>query len=329
MSCHAILEYDELRLLEELKADYFSLGSYVMPWQPVDQIRPPLRHNPDSWLSANAPDRNNIPQEFIDKFDIIIVMHVPEWIINNWDKFKGKRVIWRTIGQSTPSVEAKLAPFRSKGLEVVRYSKRESNIAGNIGCDALIPFYKDENEFKGWVGGGNEVITFAQNMEHRGEYCNFQAFKYITEGIPAKVYGPKNEQSGELNGGYLTYDGMKQKMRDGKVYVYTGTQPASYTLNFIEAWMTGIPIVAVGPKYGNSLNIAGDLYQIPDLIANAVNGFWSDDLNECRKYVRFLLNDRKSAERIGMMGRFAAIQMFGMEKIKELWRSYLQIKTKV
>ena len=101
MSCHAILEYDELRLLEELKADYFSLGSYVMPWQPVDQIRPPLRHNPDSWLSANAPDRNNIPQEFIDKFDIIIVMHVPEWIINNWDKFKGKRVIWRTIGQST------------------------------------------------------------------------------------------------------------------------------------------------------------------------------------------------------------------------------------
>lgn len=326
MSCHAILEYDELRLFEELGIDYFSLGSYVTPWQPVDQIRPPLRHQPDSWLIANAPDRNHIPKDFIDKFDTIVVMHVPDWIIANWDKMKGKRVIWRTIGQSTPEVEQKLARYRNEGLEIVRYSKRENNIKNNIGCDRIIHFYKDENEFQGWTGSGNEVITFAQNMAHRAEYCNYSAFLTITEGIRARVYGPKNEQSGEINGGYLTYEEMKQKMRDGRVYIYTGTQPACYTLNFIEAMMTGIPIVAIGPKHGNSLNIAGDLYQIPDIITNAVNGFWSDDLNECKKYVHYLLSDRKTAERIGTMGRNIAIQLFGKSVIKEMWRDYLKIK---
>lgn len=329
LSCHSILEYDELKLFEELGIDYFSLGSYVIPTHPVDPIRPPLTHFPDDWLSRNAPPRDNIPQEFIDKFDVIVVMHVPEWIEQNWDKFKGKRVIWRTIGQSTPEIEARMQVFANQGMEIVRYSPREANLEPTAGCSKIIRFYKDEREFGNWNGAGNEVITFAQDMKHRGEFCNYDTFVELTKGLNTHIYGPKNENSGGLNGGFLTYEQMRQKMRDARVYVYTGTQPASYTLNFIEAWMTGVPIVAVGPKFANSLNAkhetTADLYEVQDLITNAVNGFCSDDPAELRRYIEALLKDVRLARRVGEMGRQKAIELFGKEVIKLKWKEFLKI----
>lgn len=328
LSCHAILEYDELRIFEELGINYFSLGSYVNPRNPVDLIRPPLNHQPDEWLVNNAPDRRSIPREFIEYFDTIVVMHVPEWIEDNWENMKDKRVIWRTIGQSTPAIEKRLYKYRKEGLEVVRYSPREMNIKENIGSSKIIRFYKDENEFSGWTGAGNQVVTIAQNMMHRGEFCNYEAFKTLVEGIGpggAKVYGPNNEGSGELSGGFLTYDEMKQKYRDAGVYIYTGTQPACYTLNFIEAMMTGVPVVAIGPQHANSLNIAGDTYEIPDIIQNGINGFWSDDLGDLKKKIELLLTDKKIAKRIGQMGRETAIKLFGKEVVKSTWKDYLKV----
>lgn len=323
LSCHSILEYDELKIFEELGIKYFSLGSYLDPRNPVDNIRPALNQQVLQEYYDQAPDRDNIPKEFFDAFDVIIIMHIPEWIENNWEKMKGKRVIWRTIGQSTTSVEQRLFPYRMQGLEVVRYSPREQSIPENIGADALIRFYKDENEFFGYNGLKKQVVTLAQNMKHRGEYCNYDVFLKLIEGFPAKLYGTNNELSGELNGGVLTYDGMRQMMRDNAVYIYTGTQPACYTLNFIEALMTGIPLVAIGSKYANSLNIAGDSYEIPDIIENGVHGFVSDDIDVLRTYITKLLENPALAKKIGQNGRARAIELFGKQKVKEQWKNYL------
>lgn len=326
LSCHSILEYDELRIFEELGLDYFSLGSYIDPGRPVDPIRPSLRNKPDEWLIQNAPLREKLTPEFVEYFDTIIVMHVPQWITANWPLIKNKRVIWRTIGQSTPEVERKLAPYRAEGLQVLRYSPREQLIKDNIGFDGMIRFYKDPVEFNHWVGGGNEVITFAQDMKHRGEYTNPDVWLKVVEGFNAKVYGPKNDEMGEYNGGFMAYDQMKQKMRDARVYFYTGTQPASYTLNFIEALMTGVPIVALGPKYANSLQLAGDTYEIPDIIQNGVNGFWSDDIDELRGYIKSLVNKKSLANHISAGGRETAIKLFGKESVKMYWSKFLNQK---
>lgn len=329
LSCHSILEYDELRIFEELGIDYFSLGSYVDPRSPVDPIRPALKHVPDDWAYHNTPDRDSIPKEFFDKFDVIVIMHKPEWIENNWENMKHKRVIWRTIGQSTPSIEQRLWKYRLAGLEVARYSLREANIPQNIGCDKLIRFYKDENEFKAWSGSTDEVITFAQDMMHRGEFCNYNAFTQIVQGFNAHVYGPKNEASGDLNGGFMTYDQMQQKMRDARVYIYTGTQPASYVLNFIESWMTGVPVIALGKTHAGSLSstlgINADIYEVQDFIINATNGFISDNIDEIREWVKFLLDNKQAAKRIGETGRQAAIKLFGKEVVKLEWKKFLNI----
>lgn len=328
-SCHSILEYDECKLFTELGIDWFSLGSYINPTHPVDNIRPPIQYFPDQWLIENAPPRDKLTKLFLDKFDTIVVMHVPDWIEANWELFRGKRVIWRTIGQSTPAIERRMFKYRQEGLQILRYSPREANLEPSAGCDALIRFYKDPKEFCKWVGAGNEVITFAQDMKHRGQFCNYDAFIEITQGFNAKVYGPKNENSGDLNGGFLTYAEMQQKLRDARVYIYTGTQPASYVLNLLEAMMTGVPVVAIGPQLGNSLsyknNINADLYEVPDIITNGVNGFWSDNIKELRERVEYLLGDVKAARRIGEMGRQRAIELFDKDVIKAKWKEFLGI----
>lgn len=327
LSCHSILEYDELRIFEDLGIDYFSLGSYIRPTAPVDPIRPALKHVPDEGILGVAPDRNSIPKEFFDNFDVIVVMHVPEWIEKNWENMKHKTVIWRTIGQSTPDIERRLWPYRLQGLKVVRYSPREANIPDSVGCDKIIRFYKDPEEFGHWNGASDEVVTFAQDMMHRGKFCNYDAFVEIAKGFNAHVYGPKNENSGALNGGFLTYEQMQQKMRDARVYIYTGTQPASYVLNFIEAWMTGVPVVALGRQHANTLsdelNIHADLYEVQDLISNGVTGFCSDSIEELRERVQYLLGDWKAAKRIGEQGRQKAIELFGREKITAEWKAFL------
>jgi glycosyltransferase involved in cell wall biosynthesis len=324
MSCHSILEYDELSLFEELGLPYFSLGSYVTPTNPVDPIRPALKYRPDPAIYEKPiPYREALTAEFVDRFDTIIAMHVPDFITKNWDGIKNKRVIWRSIGQSTPETEAKLASYRAKGLEVIRYSPREAVIENNIGADALIRFYKNELEFCNWVGGGNEVVTFAQNMMMRGEYLHVETYRKMVEGFNAKVYGPNNKDMGELDGGLMTYDQMKQKMRDCRVYIYTGTQPASYTLSFIEAMMTGCPMVCLGPKHAGSLKIAGDVYEIPDIITDGMNGFCSDDVTYLRACIERLTHNVKLARIISQKGRETAINLFGKQFIKKQWEKYL------
>lgn len=323
LSCHSILEYDELKLFEEMGIEFLSLGSYVDPQHPTDAIRPALNQPRMDWEYRHAPDKKAITKEYADHFDAIMIMHVPEWIYTNWPNIKHKKVIWRTIGQSTPEHEQRLSLYRQEGLQVVRYSPREAKIINYIGGDAIIRFYKDEDQFKGWVGKDNEIITFAQDMKHRGEFCSYEPFLYVTKGFNAHIYGPNNSNSGELNGGLLSYDEMRRKMQDARIYLYTGTQPASYTLAFIEALMTGIPVVALGPKYVNSMQIAGDTYEIPDIIKSGFNGYMCNDLDDARAKLDLLLSDFDLCKKIGEAGRKTAIELFGKENIIKLWKDFL------
>lgn len=331
LSCHSILEYDELKLFEELGYDYFSIGAYINPQKPHDEKRPALTHKYHEHLASVSMvhNQNNLHPEQIEWADVIIIMHVPEWIELNWEKIKHKRVIWRTIGQSVTAVEERLRPFRKQGLEVVRYSPMEANIPGYIGSSGLIRFYKDPEEFKGWVGdasGSESIVTFAQSMRSRGEFCNFDAFCAAVTGLPGehRVYGPNNDDAGALNGGMATYDELKRILRESRAYFYTGTHPASYVLNFMEAWMTGIPIVGIGHELGNSKIFGAQTYEVPELIENGVNGFISDNADERRSYLLELLSNAKLARQIGDAGRKKAIEIFGKETIKQQWKEYLE-----
>ena len=266
--------------------------------------------------------KDHLTKEFVDRFDCLIVMHVPSWIEKNWEVIKHKRVIWRTIGQSIHNVEKMMQRYRAEGLEIVRYSPMEHNIPDFAGEDALIRFYKDPNIYKNWTGKDQTVITFAQSMQQRGSLCNYDLFERTTRPFSRKLFGPENNQPG-FGMGKVSFDQQLEEYRKNRCYFYTGTHPASYTLNFMESWMTGMPIVAIGSKKGNPAWLPYKLYEIPDLIQNGVNGFISDDELELTGYIRMLIEDRDLAGVIGTKGRESAIKHFGKEHIKEAWKNYL------
>ncbi len=325
LPCHSILEYDEVKLLTELGHEVFSMGSYINPATPHDLKRPPIEGKYDDHLVSVATrySKDNLHEDLVEPFDAIIIQHIPEWISNNWEIIKDKKVIWRTIGQSTAYVEAQLAPFRKEGLKVLRYSPKEENIAFNIGTDAVIRFYKDPAEYGDWNGLTNQVITIAQSMKRRGVFCNYDAFDKATTGFERKLYGADNGDS-EIWAGQLSYEELKQVLKDSRSYFYTGTQPASYTLAFIEAMMTGIPIVSVGEEIGNSVfRNEMDTWEIPDIIKNAENGFISNNIDELRANIAELRDNHELARKIGEAGRQTAIELFGKEKIKAQWKEFL------
>ncbi len=335
LSCHEILEFDEVKLLHELGHEVFSPGAYLFPnshndnnMRPslpelvydLDLVRRWVKH--DS-VHPSVDGKSYLTKEIVDLFDIVIVMHVPDWIKKNWEVMKHKTVIWRTIGQSVASTEQGLKPYRDQGLKVVRYSPQESFIPHFIGQDALIRFYKDPSDYGDWNGNKKEVITFCQNMQDRGDACNYDTFESVTRPFPRKLFGPGNEQPG-FGMGKVPYSRLLQEMRDNRVYFYTGTHPASYTLNFMEAWMTGTPIVAIGPQYGNADHLRNhNLYEIQSLIQNGINGFIADNPAELTVYIKDLLSDNGLASRISTAGRTDAIRHFGKDLIKASWASYL------
>lgn len=334
LSSHSILEHDELKLFGEIGWSYLSLGAYYCPYgdESTDSMRPqlPAKYNLFDELKGDY-DRNNLTEEQISKFDVIIIMHHPEeessqpWLVKNWERFKslGKPVVFRSIGQSSRLVERIIKPLKEEGLLVVRYSPKEKEIPHYCGEDAMIRFYKDQNEFCNWNGEDKKVITIGQSMKQRGSSCNYDAFVKATDPFERRLFGPGNEGSG-IKGGLLSFDGLKQELRDSRVYFCTNTQPASYTLNFLEAWMMGIPVVALGPEHCNKDYPEQKTYEIHELITNGVDGFWSDDINELQKYVKMLLDDHSLAKKIGDAGRKTAIDLFGKDNVKNDWKLFLE-----
>ncbi|MFJ5713997.1 hypothetical protein [Neobacillus sp. NPDC093127] len=324
LSVHDVLEYDELRLFTELGHECFSHGAYCRP-KIGSSYRPPIAEMSFDQHFADLVDRYSkyyLHPEMIEDKDIIIIMHDPLIITNNWEMIKHKRVIWRSIGQSDPGVENMLRPYREQGMEIVRYSPREKLIPDYIGEDAMIRFYKDPDEYGGWEGSKEQIMTISQSMKKYWIGSNYNLFHHACLGFPVKLFGPGNEDAPE-SGGMLTYEQMKQELRQNRVFFYTGTRITSYTLGFIEAFMTGIPIVSVSEMQGNLPLLEQRTFEVHELIEHGKEGFVSDHLLELRVYLNDLLNNFDLAKEISKNARAKAIQLFGKEKIKDQWREYL------
>ena len=324
LSCHSILEYDEVQLLTDLGHDVFSNGAYADPRGHITLPRPAIKgakfYEDYAKLSIDSP-KTNLPPELIEPFDVIIVMHSPDIIIQNWDNIKHKTVIWRTIGQSKDGVEASLEPMRKEGLKIIRYSPKERNLSDYIGEDALIRFYKDEDEYSGWHGGGRNVVSFAQSLKGRSSHCHYEEINCVVSRYSGIVYGPGNDDLGELNGGSISYSNQIKKMQEARVMIYGGTAPASYTLSFIEALMMGLPIVAISKQLAHII-YDFDFYEVDEILA-PIGGLVCDSIEDMFTKTEMMLNDMDFAKEMSEKQRSLAIEMFGKKKIIKQWEKFL------
>lgn len=328
ISVHEILEYDEVKLFVEMGHDVFSMGAYHDGGH-RDLARPSIPglklHEDLDNIYLENPDRNNIDQRIIDWADLVVIMHAPDVLICNWQKLKSKKVIWRSIGQSLPHIEEAIAPLMKQGLKVVRYSPKENLLQKFAGSNAMIRFYADKNELQGWNGNDPSAISFVQSLKGRANFCHYRDIVELVSGFPSKVFGSGNEDLGPLNGGRLTWDHMKGKLRDARVFVYGGTWPAAYTLSFLEAAVTGIPIVSIGK--GMAENLPGidkiDFFEIPELFKNGKEIFYAEDMGTLRSHIFNLLNNHEMAKEMSTNLRNRALQYFDKDKIKREWEVFI------
>ena len=350
LASHAIAEYDDLRMLTDLGYDVFAPGGYSDPQHPneapatkdagMGPLRPPLpyRYRADlDRLCQAQRDRHegepaartkwaidwakqDLHPDLIDWADAIIVHHFPErWIAGQWRNIKGKRVIWRTCGQSGPDLEELMAHYRKFGLEIVRYSPRErltfEPMKQWAGEDAMIRFGKYPSDWYGWTGEDAVVGNLTQSMTDRGSFTGESFYRQATEGLPAKPAGGGSE---ELPGGLglLSYDGMREYLRRVRVFAYLGTAPASYTLALIEAMMTGTPVVSVSSKA---------LWPVYDSLfeGHEISGIGADTPAAMRALLGGLLEDRDYAQEIGHRQRQIALALFGIETVGRQWLAFL------
>jgi len=326
ISDHSVLEYDEVQLLLDLGHEVFSNGAYLDPKGHITLPRPGLKGGKfyeDYVKLASTTPRTDMPQELIDPFDVIIVMHSPNVIIQNWEKLKHKTVVWRSIGQSVPRIERQLTHCRNEGLKVIRYSPKEENIEGFMGSDAMIRFYKDENVYKGWTGKDHNVVSFAQSLKGRREFCHYEEIMSVVEAFNGTVYGPGNEDLGKFNGGQIPYEMQIKTMQGAALMPYGGTWPACYTLSFIEALMTGLPIVAISKRLAHYPQYEPiDFYEVDEILAK-ISGVVCDTAEDMVYQAQRLLDDPEHAKEISRRQRELAIEMFGKKNISKQWRDFL------
>jgi hypothetical protein len=337
LASHAVAEYDDVRMFSDLGYDIFAPGGYENPSQSGEGIRPPLPdapHHPEfvalcqrerevhgepgrmiDWAKAH------IAPEIIDWADAIIVHHFPEqWIVEQWGRIRHKRVIWRTCGQSDPRLEQVMAPLRAEGLQIVRYSPAERRYFERVGSfageDALIRFGKYPDDYGPWIGDLPVVGNVTQHMKQRGDACGYAFWEAATKDLPVRPAGPGSEEIGGL--GSLDYPAMLDYLRHIRVYLYTGTTPASYTLGLIEAMMSGVPVVSIGAEAWGERFDGADLFEGPEIVGNA----WEATASAGR-----LLQDCLDAPAFAAWGsqvhRQRAVDLFDVAKVGAQWREFL------
>jgi hypothetical protein len=337
LSSHGVLEYDDLRLFSRLGYDVFMPGGYADPTQ-GNHLRPAVpeapRHPELAALVEEQRERHagepadwpiidwgkaDLHPKLIDWADIIMVNCFPEsWIGMQWARIREKRVIWRTIGQSDQNGELAMRRYRFDGLQIVRYSPAEKRAFERMGVfageDAVIRFGKDPADYGPWIGDHEVVGNLAQHDTVPGQrdpWINWPFVLQVTEGLPREFVGTNAETVG---GRSLDYPDLMEWLRRIRCLIYTGTQPASYTLGLMEAMLTGTPVVSIGPQH----------MWLPDLFeAHELAILGSSEAQVCYQQITRLLSDPAMARNLSARTERRGRELFSYDVVGPQWTEFL------
>ncbi len=325
-STHGVLEFDEVSIFKSQGHNVCSLGTMQKGVQ-FTSYRPAITMNDielgfyadydrrGGQYTAPADSDHFIPEGFADQFDVVIVMHQFHIIQQNWKKFAGRPVIWRTIGQDIENHERYLAYFRERGLKIARYSQAELRAANTIGCDRIIRFAKDPDFYAGWKGSEPRVLSFVNGLAHRYP-TEADDYRQISSAIPCMLGGSSNEAFSNWIG-FKSFEEQAELYRTCGAYLYGFGFNIPYTLNFIEAWMTGAPMIIYAPT--DRLGY----FEIDTLVEDGVTGRVCQTVEEVVDAARDILADRQVASALGEAGRAKAVELFASPSIAQQWANFL------
>jgi hypothetical protein len=330
---HEVLEFDDLRLLTGLGHAVFSTGPYGSP-RPDTVLRSARaeffspEHHAAYGKSVHSITNGvvTLDPRFVDRFDTIIVNHDPRLIEANAPAFAGKPVIWRTLGQARRLSE-RMAWKAGRNLFVVRYSRREAALPQFIPTDATIYFGKYEEDFEPWAGRGGPVLTFFNGIERGDAIPAPKDYLAIVDGFDTVLCGRGNDGLPTAKG-IVAPDAQRDLFRSCGVYLYVHSQLGCYSLNFVEALMSGTPILAPSAKFvsrtigGRDPNWHPLRYEVDELLADGA-GLVYDSVEEARTLLRAVLRGEIDALAVSSRARERAIQIFSARIIRPQWAEVL------
>jgi glycosyltransferase involved in cell wall biosynthesis len=274
------------------------------------------RFEPNKWQEAV------VTPDFVRCFDLVIVVHDIFFIARNWEALSQRPVIWRTIGQAIESLDELVKPYREQGLLIVRWSPAERRLPLYAGHDAFIRGYKFPEQYAEWTGGQpGYIITFCSALVERypNEYSFFEA---SVEGLECVVGGSNSKELCPQAVGIVNEEVQRKLLREASAYFYCHGAEVPYTLNFIEAWMMGIPIVAISKSVvSKHKNTA--YYEVDELIEHGVDGYIVDSVDEAKSCLSHLIESAETARRVGAAGRRKAVQLFGFAEAAARWQALI------
>jgi len=332
-SVHAILEYDEIRMFQSQGYTVFPLGAYF-GGKRSQGFRPEINFGAEFQMLMDEFTRlggvyspynhylaNIIPDGFIDLFDVCIIMHEPSVISHYWPGLSRRPVVWRTIGVDTEGADQVLRPFRDRGLKVVRYSPTESLGADYLGHDAVIRFSKRRSDFLERCPSEKFALTFSNDFAQRYPE-EFNIFLNSTSGKRALVSGKGNESYHDQLG-LISYERQLSLLSMTTCYFYCSGTFIPYTLNFMEAWLAGAPLVALDCRAVYPEERC-KFAEIPQLVTNGEDGFLVKSVTEAREVLNALFDDDRLAQKIGEAGAAKAATLFDEDVNGLAWKALLE-----
>jgi len=254
-----------------------------------------------------------LSKEFLSYFDVVLVMHDLGFIEKFWPEISDKQVIWRTIGQDIDNYERRAAPLKAAGMDIVRYSQIEMTSANYCGKTALIRFGKRPGDYGPWVGRDASVLLFSNLFRQRFPRES-ELFFRIVEGFDYKIGGSGNE--GVPNAiGMLSEKEQLAAYNAHRAYMYCTAPHVPYTLNLMEAMMSGLPVVALDIKPTHQY------YEVPSILAGC--GHVVENVMDARLVLRRLLEDEGFAAETSRKTRERAISLFSEDIISKQWEAIL------
>ncbi|MDC7786329.1 hypothetical protein PQJ75_13325 [Rhodoplanes sp. TEM] len=328
---HEVLEFDDLRLFKALGHTAFSTGPFGRPGfasalrGAEHDLGSPEHH--DAFVRQPPAFHGGIPilaPAFLDRFDVIVANQDPRFVTHNAAALAGRHVIWRTVGQARRLTERSVWKA-GRDLFVVRCSNREAQMPGFLPTDAVVPFAKHPADHGPWAGAGGRILTFF-NTIGRGDAIPGDAdYAAIVAGFDADLYGPGNDGLSAARG-FAPPDLQAALFRRCGAYLYVHSELACYTLNLIEALMSGVPVVAPSARFvarrARDANWHARRYEVPEILAGGA-GLLYDSVEEARLQLRAVLDGTIDIAAMSARARARAVALFSADRIAPLWAETL------
>lgn len=324
---HDILEYNHLKMFNLIGFDVVSTCKYLEPDLVSEYPLPPLKINYNNDLVEHFKRLNpggysygrtlNLDREFVDKFDVILTSWIVEPLLQYENLFKNKLVCYETLGQSNGSRENLLTRLKSSGTRVIRIADTEQYFPNFAGADAIIDLEVDTDYFRGWTGEQEYAMTVNTAFSKRVSDCKYREYRSVIKGLPVKLFGRENDNiREEFCKGEVSRDKLLKEYRINRVGFASVSIPCPCTLTPKEMMSVGMPVVTYGPKIG------GPTFKTYKYIETGSAGYWSDDLDELRDYIRFLLDNFEEAKKLSVNARNTAVSLFSYQSLSKKWKDF-------